>query len=360
MRVAHLTPSLFGIEGTFGGAERYTFELARYMARVTPTSLIAFSDRGERFNTSDGLEVRALGPAWRVRGQSFNRVHPGLLPAIADADVIHCHQPHTLAAELAALVARVGRRIVVATDLGGGGWGFSSYLSTRRWFQRHLHISEYSRSLAGQTTDARATVILGGVDTEKFRPDATVPREPLVLFVGRLLPHKGVDDLIDALPPGLALELIGRPYDEQFAQELSRLADGKPVRFRHDCHDSELVRAYQRALCVVLPSVYRPRVGSETRVPELLGQTLLEGMACGSPAIATRVASLPEVVVDDKTGFLVPPNNPPALRERLKWLRDHPSEAARLGEAGRQRVLEMFSWPTVVQRCLDAYQGARG
>jgi glycosyltransferase involved in cell wall biosynthesis len=194
------------------------------------------------------------------------------------------------------------------------------------------------------------------VDTEKFQANPAVAREPLVLFVGRLLPHKGVDDLIEALPPGLSLELIGRPYDQRFANELQQLAAGKPVRFRHDCDDAELVRAYQRALCVVLPSVYRPRCGGETRVPELLGQTLLEGMACATAGVGTDVASLPEVVVDGETGFLVPPNNTTALGERLEWLRDHPAEAMRLGEAGCRRVLERFTWPAVVQRCLDAYR----
>jgi glycosyltransferase involved in cell wall biosynthesis len=92
-------------------------------------------------------------------------------------------------------------------------------------------------------------------------------------------------------------------------------------------------------------------------VPELLGQTLLEGMACGAPTVCTDVASLPEVVDHGVTGFVVPANNPAALGERLRWLADHPAEAARLGAAGRRRVLERFTWPAVVQRCLAAYRG---
>ncbi len=354
-RVVHLVPALFGEGGLFGGGERYAFELARAMARVTPTTLVTFADSPRHFTTPDGLNVRVLGPAWQVRGQPRNRVHPGIVRAVAGADVVHCHQPHTLAAELVALLARASGRRVVASDLGGGGWGFSGYVNTNRWFHRHLHISEYSRRISGHANWDRAAVIYGGVDAELFSPDATVPKEPLVVYVGRLMPHKGVNDLVEALPDGLTLELIGRPYNERFTADLKRLAAGKNVVFRHDCDDAEVVRAYRRALGVVLPSVYRDCYGNESQVPELLGQTLIEGMACGTPAICTDVASMPEVVADGTTGFVVPPNDPPSLRAKLTWLRDHPTEVNQLGQAARQRVLDVFTWPPVVRRCLDLY-----
>jgi glycosyltransferase involved in cell wall biosynthesis len=106
---------------------------------------------------------------------------------------------------------------------------------------------------------------------------------------------------------------------------------------------------------VVLPSVYQTMYGDKTSVPELLGQTLLEGMACGTPAICTDVASMPEVVEDRVTGFVVPPNNPEALREKLLWIRDHSAEACAMGQAARRHVLEKFTWPAVVRRCLDIY-----
>jgi glycosyltransferase involved in cell wall biosynthesis len=290
-----------------------------------------------------------------VRGQPRNRVHPGIVRAVAGADVVHCHQPHTLAAELAALLARASGRRVVASDLGGGGWGFSGYTKTDRWFHRHLHISEYSRRVNGHGDWDRAAVIYGGVDAELFSPDPSVPKEPLVVYVGRLMPHKGVNDLVDALPDGLTLELIGRPYNEAFTADLKRRAAGKAVTFRHDCNDADVVRAYRRAVGVVLPSVYRDCYGNESRVPELLGQTLIEGMACGTPAVCTDVASMPEVVTDGQTGFVVPPNDPPSLRAKLVWLRDRPAEADRLGQAARRRVLERFTWPPVVRRCLELY-----
>ena len=101
--------------------------------------------------------------------------------------------------------------------------------------------------------------------------------------------------------------------------------------------------------------MYVDRYGVEDRVPELLGLVLLEAMACGAPAICTNVASMPEVVVDGVTGFIVPPNDVEALRERLVWIRDHPERAREMGIAGRQRVLNGFTWRAVAERCLAAY-----
>ena len=95
--------------------------------------------------------------------------------------------------------------------------------------------------------------------------------------------------------------------------------------------------------------------GQRSDIPELLGQTLLEGMACGTPAICTNVGSLPEVVEDGVTGFVVPANDPQALGAKLLWLRDHPDRAREMGEAARRRVLERFTWPAVVRRCLEIY-----
>jgi glycosyltransferase involved in cell wall biosynthesis len=344
LRVLHVAPALFGRRGgVLGGAERYALELARYMAELTPTRLVTFGDEGRRERVGS-LEVRVLGGAHYVRGQRTNPLAPGLFRELLRADVVHCHQQHVLASSLAALACRLTGRRVFATDLGGGGWDISAYVPTDRWFHGHLHAHA-----------PRARVILGGVDAAKFSPDERVARDGKVLFVGRLLPHKGVDDLIRAVPEEMTLELIGQPYGEAYVRDLRGIGEGKRLSFRHDCDDEALVRAYREALCVVLPSVYRDMYGRETRVPELLGQTLLEGMACGAPAVCTDVASMPEVVEDGVTGFVVPPRDPAALRAKILWLRAHPERAREMGRAARRRVLEHFNWPAVARRCLETY-----
>lgn len=354
--VLHVVPTLFDPDGSLiGGAERYALELARHMSEEVPTTLVSFGDRANDRKVGR-LRVRILANAWHVRGQRGNPLHGGLVTEIRRADVVHCHQTHVLASSLSALWCRMTGRRVYTTDLGGGGWDLSAYVRTDHWYHGHLHISRYSRAVYGHDADPRAHIILGGVDTAKFSPDETIPKRSFALFVGRLLPHKGVDDLIRAVPANLPLEIVGRPHDPEFLRYLQGLAEGKEVRFRHDCDDAALVRAYREALCIVLPSVYKPSRGGETLVPELLGQTLLEGMACGTPAVCTDVASMPEIVQDGVTGFIVPPNDPPALGERLEILRADATRAGAMGRAARAAVQEAFTWPAVVRRCLEAYR----
>lgn len=356
MRVTHLIPALFAPNGNIiGGAERYAFELARYMARELPTRLVSFADEA-REEVFEGLHLRVIAQPWYVRGQRSNPVAANLLTELPRADIIHCHQQHILISSLTALGCRATNRKVFVSDLGGGGWDISAYISTDGWYHGHLHISEYSRRIYGHAACPRAHVILGGVDTGKFSPDEAQPRDAnMVLFVGRLLPHKGIDDLIKALPAGMRLEIIGDSDYTEYKTELRRLAAGKQVEFRHDVDDAGLVTAYRRAGCVVLPSVYRTMYGEESKVPELLGQTLLEGMACGAPAVCTDVASLPEVVEDGICGFIVPPNDPVTLGARLEWLRDHPEKARLMGVKARAHVLDKFVWSAVVRRCLEIY-----
>lgn len=357
-RVLHVIPRLFDRDhGVVGGAERYALELARYMADEVPTSLVCFGDRKEMHETMGRLAIHVIDHPWCVRGQQQNPMSLRLWNDLRNADIVHCHQQRIVASSFAALACRLTGRKVFVSDLGGGGWDISAYVSTDRWYQGHLHISEYSRVIYGHEGQPWAHVILGGVDVERFSPGPAA-RSPRVLFVGRLMPHKGINDLVEAVPADMELELIGQPYDRQFFADLQRQAAGKRVVFRHDCTDEALVEAYRGAMCIVLPSVYKTMYGQESKVPELLGQTLIEGMACGAPAICTRVASMPEVVDDGVTGFVVPPNDPGALREKLVWLRDHPDQARTMGEAGRSRVLNVFTWPTVVRRCLEIYQSA--
>ncbi len=357
--IVHIVPALFGPDGVIGGAERYALELARHMAARTPTKLVSFGD-AERTERIGDLAVGVIGDPWYVRGQRSNPFSMALFSELREADVVHCHQQHVLASSMAALICRLSGRRVFVSDLGGGGWDISAYISTDRWYHGHLHISEYSRRCFGHEARPDAHVILGGVDIEKFSPDDAVQRDRMVLFVGRILPHKGINDLINALPEGLSLEIVGQPGDPRYLNDLHRLAASKPVIFRHDCDDRALIDAYRRAMCVVLPSVYRTMYGDETRVPELLGQTLLEGMGCGTPAICTDVASMPEVVEDGVSGFVVSPNDPAALGQAIRWLVDHPAEGVEMGRAARARVLKKFTWDQVVARCLSIYRSPCG
>jgi len=353
--VLHLVPALFDAEdGIVGGAERYVYELARHMSEVVPTRLVTFGQRAREVRVGD-LELRVIAAPWFVRGQRSNPVSAAVLGEVSRATVVHCHQQHVMASSLAAGTARLLGRRVFCTELGGGGWDISAYISTDRWYHGHLHISEYSRKVSGHEGASWAQVVLGGVDSERFSPGQDRASARTVLFVGRILPHKGINDLVDAIDPAMTAEIIGPAPNPQYFDELQKRAQGKQIQFRSDCDDEALLDAYRRAACVVLPSVYKDMYNNETRVPELLGQTLLEGMACGVAAVCTDVASLPEVVDHGRTGLVVPPNDVIALRAALRWILSHPEERRRMGEQGRRRVIEQFNWKTVVDRCIEAY-----
>jgi glycosyltransferase involved in cell wall biosynthesis len=354
MKIVHVVPALFGPDGVVGGAERYALELARHMAMRESTTLVAFGDH-DRHERIGQLNIRVIGRPWHVRGQTQNPFALRLLGAIAAADVVHCHQQHILMSSVAAAWCRCRGHRVFVSELGGGGWDVSAYISTDAWFHGHLHLSEYSRRIYGHEQRHSARVVGGGVDVDKFSPDPGVLRDDAALFVGRVLPHKGIDDLIRGLPPGMPLTVAGPQPDPGYAATLAALASSKRVTFKVGLTDAELVSEYRRALCIVLPSVYRTSIGAETSVPELLGQSLLEGMACETPAICTAVASMPEIVEHGQTGFVVAPNTPDAIGERLAQLRDGSAQARDMGRAGRARVLHHFTWDAVVSRCLDAY-----
>jgi glycosyltransferase involved in cell wall biosynthesis len=356
LRVLHIVPTLFDEnEGILGGAERYVWELARHMSRRVDTSLLSFGlrNRDERIGA---LRVRVLANAWRVRGSQFNPFSLGIIPELLHAEVVHCHQQHVLASSVSALVCRLSGRKVFATELGGGGWDISSYMSTDRWFHGHLHISEFSKRVFGHANLARARVIFSGVDTEKFSPEPAIARTGGVLFVGRLLPHKGVDRVLEALPEDLSMDIVGRPYAPEYLELLHQLSAGKQVTFHHDFDDVRLLGMYRRARCIVLPSLYKDRYGHETPIPELMGQTLLEGMSCGVPAICTDVAAMPESVVDGVTGFVVPPGETAKMRAALVELYTNGARASAMGMAARRRMVDNFGWPAVVERCLEAYE----
>ena len=360
-RVLHVVPALFGHEGVYGGAERYALELARAMARRVPTTLAAFGAAPMR-TTEGPLRIEVVRNWVPYRRFRFDPFGPGLASLIARADVIHYHQTHTLMAGFALALGRLTGRRVVTSHLGGGGIGLHRLTDVTGWYHAHLHISEFSRRVFGHGAVPTARVILGGVDADKFRPPAGRPSRGFVLYAGRFLPHKGIDYLLEAVPPDLPVVLAGRPWRHAtgFYERLRELARGKQVTFTEHCTDDDLLGLYQNALCVVLPSVYRTSAGDEYGIPELLGQTLLEGMACGTPAVCTAVGSMPEVVVDGVTGFVVPPNDPAALGAKLRWFRDHPTDVEAMGAAARRRAVEVFGWDAVVGRCLTAYSGGAG
>ena len=122
------------------------------------------------------------------------------------------------------------------------------------------------------------------------------------------------------------------------------MSAGKRVTFHTAMSDSELVDKYREARLTVIPAVMD---GGYT--------TALESMACGTPVVAANVGSLPELVQDGKTGWVTPANDGHALKEKIACLMHNASLAAVMGQAGRERILEQFTWDAVVQQYLHVY-----
>jgi glycosyltransferase involved in cell wall biosynthesis len=342
MRVLHVCPTYFGPGSVVAGGERYSHGLSKAMARRTPTTLVTFGDVAFERREGD-LTIRCYRRWAYVKGNRMNPLSPAFLRDVLAADVVHCHQFRTVASDLAILGGALARKKVFVTDLGGStDFSVTNYVPFWRSVQAFLLISEYNRSLF-DSYSIKKSVIYGGVEVNRFRPGSG-PRSNRILFVGRVMPHKGVEILIRALEPDMQLDVVGQVVVPEYEATLKGLAEGKQVRFHDDFTDERLVEAYQAAAIVAIPSLVD---GGYT--------TALEAMACTTPVVGSTVGSLPELVKDGETGFLVAPRDVGAMRDRLKQLLGHPALARTMGEAGRKRVENMFTWESVVDRCLREY-----
>jgi glycosyltransferase involved in cell wall biosynthesis len=356
VRVVHVVPTPFGQAGLLGGGERYPLELARALARYVDCELVTFGTTAGRHVDASGLRIHVLRRLGLLGGHPAQPLAPQLVWALG-GDVVHTHQPRSAPGRLAALAASVRHAPLVTTDhgLGGGGWfGLLPML-----FDRFLTVSAFSAHTLG-TPPEKTRVIYGGADVERFRPEAE-DRRSGVLFVGRLTPHKGVDILIQALPDGAVLTVAGsqghdpRPPESRYPHLLRHLAHGRNVRFAGPVQEKELPLLYRRAAVFALPSVERTCYGRRVPISELLGLSVLEAMASGTPVVASRIGGVPEVVRDGETGFLVTPGDVVELRERIRQLLGDPALALRMGTLARDVVQDRFTWDACANRCLAAY-----
>jgi glycosyltransferase involved in cell wall biosynthesis len=351
-RVVHVAPSYFSDRSSIGGGERYAMSLAEALADHVETAFVSFGPAREHYRRKR-LRVEVYPAIDLLGGLPYDPLAYNFVHELTRADVVHCHQFRTAVSNLAVLAARaLGKRVFV-TDLGAYGCHFTDAFPLADFVDASLPLSAFGAAL--MPFFKRVHIIRGGVDERFTEGSAASERERLVLFVGRLLPHKGINYLIEAVGSDIRLDVVGRAYHAEYFKLLGRLAAGKQVRFVTDASDAELLRAYRRAQVTVLPSVYMDVYGTRWDWPELLGLVLLESMACGTPVICTEVGGMPEFVEDGVTGFVVPPNDPAALRERVSYLLRNPAAAVAMGQRGKERVLKEFTWDVVARRCLAAY-----
>jgi glycosyltransferase involved in cell wall biosynthesis len=212
---------------------------------------------------------------------------------------------------------------------------------------------------------SRTRVIYGGVDCQRYTPTGSGRRRG-VLFIGRLTPHKGIDRLIRALPPGASLTIAGStghdqtPPEQHYPELLQRLAKDRDVHFLGAVPDADLPALLREAAVLALPSVHWTCYGRYVPVSELLGLVVLEAMASGTPVVCSRIGGLPEIVEEGRTGFLVEPGDVGELRDRLAQVLGDAPRALRMGREARDRALERFTWRHCAERCLMAYDELAG
>src|SRR3954471_16434312 len=362
MHIIHVVPTPFGADGLWGGGERYPLELARALCRHADVELLTFGRPPGRRLEESGLRIRTLRPIAYGNRHPVQPLAPQVLSALGRADIVHTHHTRSAPSRLAALAARARGQRLATTDhgLGGGGWfGLLPAL-----FDRFLTLSRFFAAVLGIPAH-RTRVVYGGADEERFAPDPRRRRDG-VLFVGRLTPHKGIDRLIRALPRGARLTVAGtgghdrRLPERDYPLLLAELARGHDVTFPGAVSDADLPVLHRGAAVFVLPTVKQDCYGRHFAISELLGLSVLEAMASGTPVIASRLDGLPEVVRDGETGFLVTPGDVDELRDRLSQLLGDRALAARMGRRGRELVLDRFTWAACARRCLSAYEELAG
>lgn len=201
-------------------------------------------------------------------------------------------------------------------------------------------------------SDERArhvTVIANGVDRRYTPGPEITQRAPTILYVGRLDPYKNVTLLIEAFArlspefPQARLRIVGPP-DERYPEALNRIRERHlEDRVTHTGYlpDGELLKTYQEAKVLVLPSRY-----------EGFGLPVVEAMACATPVICSNSSSLPEVAGD--AALLVPTDNEEALTHALRRILSDESLQQKLSAQGPARAAT-YAWEQVARRTLDLY-----
>lgn len=201
----------------------------------------------------------------------------------------------------------------------------------------------------------RLTVVPVGVDHTVFRPYDNVVKKKgrLMVTSSSDVPMKGLVPLLEAIAKlrverDIDLIVIGQPRAKgRVAMALDRLGLNDIVTTISGVSDEELARLYGEAEVAIVPSLY-----------EGFSLPAIEAMSCAVPVVATTGGALPEVVgTSGETGLLVEPNDPDALVSAIRRLLDEPELATRLGDNGRQRVIERFTWQVTARgtaACYDA------
>ncbi len=380
----------------YGGAGVHVAELSRVLAREVDLRVHAFG--AARPQDYHGATVSSYPSPAGLAGANAALQTLGvdlqIVPDIAGADLVHSHTWYAnMAGHLAALLHGIPH-VLSAHSLEplrpwkaeqlGGGYALSSWVEKTAYEAAAaiIAVSDGMRQdilrCYPQVDPARIKVVHNGIDVDAWQRDdaddvvtslGIDPGRPSVVWVGRVTRQKGVPYLLKAaalLPPEVQIVLCAGAADTpQLGAEVNSLIEG--LRRERDgvvviermLPRNELVQVLSHATVFACPSIYEP-----------LGIVNLEAMACGAAVVASATGGIPEVVDDGVTGLLVPleqvndgtgtPLEPESFvrdfADALISVLKDPAQARTMGEAGRARARELFSWDSIAEATLEVYR----
>jgi glycogen synthase len=382
----------------YGGAGVHVDFLTQELARLAQVEVRCFGDQNVQ---QDQLNVKGVGPSLNNPNDTANE-HLKMFQNLSrnvemaqinmNADIVHCHTWYThLAGVFSRELLQVPLVLTTHSLETHRPWkveqlGNGYFLS--RWIEHHAYntadgviaVSEQMKTDVVEAygiDPAKVRVIHNGIDPNFYQPTfdnplllsfGINPDMPFVLFVGRITRQKGISNLIEAarfINKNCQIVLCaGAPDTPEIAAETEALITALKAEREHVILISEMLPRdkvkvlYSHAMVFVCPSLYEP-----------FGIINLEAMSCETPVVGSAVGGIPEIIVEGKTGYLVPlesvsrtdfnPKNPlqfqKALAEKVNVLLDNPDLAKEMGKEGRKRVLEKFSWESIAKKTLDFY-----
>jgi len=380
----------------YGGAGVHVAELSRVLAQRVDLQVRAFGaprEPGYHGATVTSYSVpEDLGSA-NAAIQTLG-VDLRIVPDIAGADLVHSHTWYAnMAGHIASLLHGIPH-VLSAHSLEplrpwkaeqlGGGYAVSSWVEKTAYEAAAaiIAVSEGMRQdilrSYPDVDPAKVKVVHNGIDVSQWnrdeaddiiRPLGIDPERPSVVFVGRNTRQKGVPYLLRAaakLPADVQLVLcLGAADTPELAAETARLIEelqsqrSGVILIERMLPRNEVIQVLSHATAFACPSIYEP-----------LGIVNLEAMACGAAVVASATGGIPEVVEHGKTGLLVPieqvtdgtgiPLDPEKFvtdfAEALIEVVSDPARARAMGEAGRRRAEEHFSWESITETTLEVYR----
>ncbi len=383
----------------YGGAGIHVQYLARELAKFCDVEVRCFGDQvvaGQNPEvtgfTADKSGYTAPEPLQSVFSALQNCLD--FNTRNIDADVVHLH---TWYSHFGGILAKLNYGIPMALTVHsleplrpwkreqlGGGYDFTLWLEKTavEMADAVIAVSHGTKEDILRLFDLdeeKVPVIYNGIDPDEYKPsyDPAVlekygidPHRPFVLFVGRITRQKGIIHLVNAirhLDPGTQVVLCaGAPDTPGIASEMEASIeavragyDGKIVWIKEMISAHEKIILYSHARVFCCPSIYEP-----------FGIINLEAMACETPVVASKVGGMKEIILPGQTGTLVSleqqtespfeATDPGAfaadLAAAINELMRDPERCEAMGKAGRERVLETFSWTEIARETHALYE----